>query len=71
MIPRKLGPELMQEAHGQTLTGHDGISKSKEMLLSSYFWPNIAQTTLIIVLSVSQKKDQHHAPFIDTFTTIH
>jgi hypothetical protein len=30
-----MGPELLQEAHGQILTGHDGVLKTKEQLLSS------------------------------------
>ena len=41
VVPRKLAAELVQEAHGQILTGHDGMSKTKERLLSSYFWPNM------------------------------
>ena len=32
---------LVKEAHGQLLTGHDGISKMKEKLKESYFWPNM------------------------------
>ena len=41
VIPRSLVPQLVEEAHGQILTGHDGISKTKERLLGSYFWPNM------------------------------
>jgi len=32
---------LVKAAHGQLLTGHDGISKTKERLKELYFWPNM------------------------------
>jgi len=32
---------LVKEAHGQLLTRHDAISKTKERLKESYFWPNM------------------------------
>ena len=41
VVPRSLAPQLVEEAHGQILTGHDGIFKTKERLLCSYFWPNM------------------------------
>ena len=41
VVPRELTPQLIDEAHGQILTGHDGIFKTKERLLCSYFWPNM------------------------------
>ena len=41
VVPRELVPQLVEEAHGQILTGHDGVSKTKERLLCSYFWPNM------------------------------
>ena len=41
MVPQSLAAELVTEAHGQRLTGHDGIAKTKERLLQSYYWPNM------------------------------
>ena len=41
LLPSKLATEIVQEAHGQILTGHDGIAKTKERLLQSYYWPNM------------------------------
>jgi hypothetical protein len=41
LVPAVLAPALVSEAHGQILTGHDGISKTKERLLQSYYWPNM------------------------------
>jgi transposase InsO family protein len=38
MLPRSLVPQVVKEAHGQQLTGHDGIYKTKERLLQAYYW---------------------------------
>ncbi len=40
-VPTKLRQQLICEAHGKLLTGHNGIQKTKERLLTSYFWPNM------------------------------
>ena len=40
-VPKQLTESLIQEAHGQLMTGHDGISKTKERLKESYFWLNM------------------------------
>jgi len=40
-VPQVLRDALVTEAHGQLLIGHDGISKTKERLKESYFWPNM------------------------------
>jgi len=40
-VPQVLKEALVKEAHGQLLTGHDGISKTKERLKESYFWPKM------------------------------
>jgi hypothetical protein len=44
MVPKSLAGALVQEAHGQLLTGHNGIAKTKERLLFSYYWPNMDAT---------------------------
>jgi transposase InsO family protein len=41
LLPHSLATAVVQEAHGQLLTGHDGIAKTKERLLQSYYWPNM------------------------------
>jgi hypothetical protein len=41
MVPQHLIPHILCEAHGQFLAGHFGISKTKERLLQSYYWPNM------------------------------
>jgi hypothetical protein len=40
-VPAALVDHLVHEAHTSQLTGHEGISKTKERLLQSYFWPNM------------------------------
>jgi len=40
-VPHSLAGDLVQEAHGQLLTGHNGVAKTKERLLQSYYWPNM------------------------------
>ena len=41
LVPAKLTAALVREAHGQLLTGHDGVFKTRERLLQSYYWPNM------------------------------
>lgn len=41
LVPAKLTAALVREAHGQILTGHDGVFKTRERLLQSYYWPNM------------------------------
>jgi hypothetical protein len=40
-VPKVLQDKIVQEAHGQLLTGHDGIAKTRERIKESYYWPNI------------------------------
>ncbi len=41
LVPQHLIPDILHEAHGHFLAGHFGISKTKERLLQSYYWPNM------------------------------
>jgi hypothetical protein len=41
VVPAALVDKLVHETHGALLTGHEGITKTKERLLQSYFWPNM------------------------------
>jgi len=41
VVPTALVDQLIHETHGALLAGHEGIAKSKEHLLQSYFWPNM------------------------------
>jgi hypothetical protein len=40
-VPKVLRDKIVQEAHGQLLTGHDGIAKTWERIKESYYWPHI------------------------------
>jgi len=39
--PPQLVDKIISDAHGQELSGHFGILKTKEAILSSYFWINM------------------------------
>jgi hypothetical protein len=41
LVPQHLIKEVLSEAHGQLLTGHFGVSKTKHRILQSYYWPNM------------------------------
>jgi hypothetical protein len=41
LVPQHLIPNILHKAHGHFLAGHFGISKTKERLLQSYYWPNM------------------------------
>ena len=36
LLPKTLVPQILQEAHGHLLTGHDGIGKTKQRILRNY-----------------------------------
>jgi hypothetical protein len=68
MVPKALAGALVQEAHGQLLTGHNGIAKTKERLLSSYYWPNMDATIAEHIKGCrtcqSRRKDDRPQPHI-------
>ena len=41
VVPSAKVDDLIHETHGALLAGHEGITKTKERLLQSYFWPNM------------------------------
>ena len=41
LLPRALVGDVLQEAHGHLLTGHDGEGKTKNRILQSYWWPKM------------------------------
>jgi hypothetical protein len=45
-VPQHLIPDILHKAHGHFLAGHFGISKTKERLLQSYYWPNMESDIL-------------------------
>jgi len=49
--PKPLTQELIAQAHGQVLTGHDGTFKTKERLLESYYWPGMDKEILEFIKS--------------------
>ena len=43
LLPETLKEEVMQQAHGSLMAGHDGILKTKERILSCYYWNGMDQ----------------------------
>jgi len=41
VVPAAHVDQLIHETHGALMAGHEGITKTKERLLQSYFWPNM------------------------------
>ncbi|MGV1013323.1 MAG: DDE-type integrase/transposase/recombinase, partial [Flavobacterium sp.] len=41
LLPLSLTDELIHDTHTSLLSGHEGISRTKERLLQNYFWPNM------------------------------
>jgi hypothetical protein len=41
LLPRALVKQVLEEAHGHILTGHDGNGKTKQRLMLSYWWPKM------------------------------
>ncbi len=40
-LPASLVTDALTEAHGELLTGHDGIYKMKERLMQCFYWPGM------------------------------
>ena len=64
LLPQVLANDIVQEAHGQILTGHDGIAKTKERILQSYYWPNIDKDVTLHIRSCQrcQTRRVDHRP---------
>ena len=43
LLPQSLKEEVLQQAHGTLMSGHDGILKTKERILSCYYWNGMDQ----------------------------
>ena len=41
LLPLSLTDEIIHDTHTSLLSGHEGISRTKERLLQNYFWPNM------------------------------
>ncbi len=41
LLPIVLANDLIHDNHNALLSGHEGITRTKERLLQSYFWPNM------------------------------
>jgi hypothetical protein len=63
VVPKAVVDDLVQETHGSLMGGHEGITKTKERLLQSYYWPNmdhdITRHTSTCQRCQSRRKDIH------------
>ena len=70
LLPQALAAEIVSEAHGQLLTGHNGIAQTKERILQSYYWPNIDLDVALHIQACqkcqSRRKDDRPKPHLLT-----
>jgi hypothetical protein len=41
LAPAASIPQILENAHGHLLSGHDGVLKTKERILQDYYWPGM------------------------------
>ena len=67
VVPTSLRDSLIQEAHGNMLSGHEGIAKTKERLLHSYYWPNMERDITLHLKTCQRcqiRNKQHTTPHL-------
>ena len=64
LVPRTLVPQIIKEAHGQVMTGHDGIFKTRERILQCYYWIGMDKDIQehLAACQRCQMRKAHHAP---------
>jgi len=64
LLPKTLVPKILENAHGALLTGHDGVGKTKQRILQSYWWPKMDKDieNHIITCKRCQFRRTDHAP---------
>jgi hypothetical protein len=46
IVPKTLRPKIIAVTHGDIMTGHECKNKTKERIISSYWWPGTNGTPL-------------------------
>ena len=69
LLPLTLADELIHDNHNALLSGHEGITRTKERLLQSYFWPNMEDkitqhVTACQRCQVRRTKDRSRPPLL-------
>ena len=41
VVPKPLRTKIISDTHGDVMTGHESKHKTKERIISSYWWPGI------------------------------
>ena len=65
LLPRSLVTRILKEAHGELLTGHDGIGKTKQRLIQSYWWPKMdkdIENHISTCQKCQKRRNDHAAP---------
>ena len=63
-LPRKLIPQVLADAHGAMLSGHDGIAKTRERIAQCYYWSGMdadIQKHLQECHRCQVRRTRHHA----------
>ncbi len=73
VIPATLEDKLIHQMHGALLAGHEGITKTKEHLLQSYFCPNMDKdiSRHIQACQKCQARRKASAKFVNTSAAMH
>lgn len=62
-VPRSLRQRIMQRVHRSLSSGHPGIQQTIELLLNSFWWPNLIMMSLFKSCSVcAQSKTPRELP---------
>ena len=63
-LPQSLVLEVIKEAHGTLVSGHDGVLKTKERILKCYFWPGMDKNILDFINSCSKCQLRKRGPHV-------
>ena len=61
--PFEAKTEIMNYAHGNQYTGHEGIFKTKQRILTNYFWPNMDKDVIQFISSCHKCQMNKHRKF--------
>jgi hypothetical protein len=67
-LPASLVTDALTEGHGELLTGHDGIYKTKERLMQCFYWPGMDSDIATHLKSCHRcqlrRRDDHPLPML-------
>ena len=63
-LPQSLVLEVIKEAHGTLVSGHDGVLKTKERILKCYFWPGMDKNINDFITACSKCQMRKKGPLV-------